>query len=172
MGKVIGGLFTAGLGFLACLHEDTLVVVEDGSKKMKDVVIGDRVLGSDGGFHAVIHMDHGTVAPQAKRPYVQIKVGGATLVATECHPIGGKPAGMWRAGEFMPMCDTHLRVDGVSDHPDVAGWDLMLEDNVDYVVDGGFLVRSVIGSFMTWAKIKAPRMINLVKSLEAAAGEG
>jgi hypothetical protein len=154
-GKIIGGLFTLGLAALACLDEDTEIMVQgdDGRqlrKPMKDVQIGEFVLGADLQYHRVEHKDHGEVSAECYEPYLKITVGGCPLVITINHPIGGKPARRWKSGDYMPMANGRARVDRVEDHKAVIGCDLALAENVDYVVANGVMVRSIVGSFMAW----------------------
>jgi len=150
-GKIVGALFTMGLGALACVSPESMVRTTEGIKPIRDIEIGDKVfgLGEDGyKLYPVMGKDLGKF--QGLQPdCVRLNTMNHTLLITAQHDINGRPAASYEPGDIMQVVTkegeiTEEKVLSVIPHPFPEGCDLFLQGNAKYFV-GGILVDSVIG---------------------------
>ena len=117
-----------------------------GPRPLARIAIGDYVMAADGHFRKVVAKDYGTVPPEHRSQQTLIQTAQDWLSITEDHPIGGRPARLWRPGDGIPALGGKQRIIAVRTIPYRVSGDLMLEGNVDYVANG-FAVESAIGKF-------------------------
>lgn len=144
----IGSLFGTALPVMAakmfvCLADDAPVVTARGTRRLRDVQLGDQVLGANG-FDTVVAKDLGPPHPDSNK-FVKVVTSHGDVTLTETHTIGGRPAVELRPGDVLKGAGgpvtvfENLKVAA----PDECG-DLMLVDGGPYAV-GGVLVDSMFG---------------------------
>lgn len=140
-----GGAFGFSAGFQSgCIDGDTLVFTPLGGKSLEFVSPRDKLLGSDGDYHAVTAKDYGMVPESERVPHLRIWAGRKQITLTEDHEIEGKPAKDWKVGEMIQVDDEPLKITSIERAVYRVSGDVCLEGNVPYIANG-FVVNSVIG---------------------------
>jgi hypothetical protein len=136
-GALTGG-FGGGGGFspfgkmnpMQCIDGAAELQTEGGHVTLANVPIGAKVMSANGTFQSVADKDYGKPWDSRRDDFVKIESGGRTLILTEDHVVGGKPAGEWDHEEVGPVhCGDILLADGsdymangfvVSTHPNLV----------------------------------------------------
>ena len=125
-----------------CIDGDAVVVrtSPDGEAvptALKDVEVGDFVLGDDKQYHKVVQRDYGAPHPERGDDFINIHTTSGDLTLTRDHPVGGKRADEWQPGQRMKTrYDAEAVVEQAIQVAPVACGDLQLEGGHAYYANG------------------------------------
>lgn len=161
MGPAIAGSAAPAIGATVgkiiaqyCLDGETPIRTPAGPRKLKDIHVGDTVIGDDGAAAEVLERDYGAPWDHRRDDYLMIDIGRARrIILTKDHIIGGKPAVGWQVGDWIPIKKSPrgdycaAEVVAVRAVAALPSGDLRLAGDRGYQTDDGFVIHSMMSHY-------------------------